>query len=75
MKPGEITTLFMDWGNGLVILDFKLLDNKYEFNGKTYFGFEAQCKTPFISWLTVEQVDKLLPTKTSKVKTCPIKVK
>ena len=75
MKPGAFITLFNDWGTGLVILEFKLLATKHEFQGKTYYGFEAQCKTPFTSWLTVKQIGKLQPTKTTKVTTCPIKVK
>jgi hypothetical protein len=56
MKAGELITLFMDWGNGLVIMDFKLLPKAKKRDDKVYYQLEAQCKSKFITRLTAEQL-------------------
>ena len=56
MKAGELITLFMDWGQGLVIMDFKLLPKAKKRNDTLYYQLQAQCKSQFIARLTAEQI-------------------
>tara|TARA_R100001443_G_scaffold36045_1_gene49956 strand:+ start:298 stop:519 length:222 start_codon:yes stop_codon:yes gene_type:complete len=71
MNKGDNVTLMQEIAGKLVSIDFVFLGKKLVFNGVDYFAFQAQTKSRFLTYLSLDALKTAMPSETVECDAIP----